>query len=53
MFEAEKYLLENGPIVPVYFRRRAWVHVDGLTGLVRNFIGADPDFTMADIVREE
>jgi oligopeptide transport system substrate-binding protein len=51
MFEAEKYLLENGPIVPVYFRRRAWVHVDGLTGLIRNFIGADPDFTMADITR--
>ena len=51
MFEAEKYLLENGPIVPIYFRRRAWTHVDGLTGLVRNFIGADPDFTYADITR--
>jgi len=51
MFEAEKYLLENGPVVPVYFRRRAWIHVDGLTGLVRNFIGADPDFTYADITR--
>lgn len=51
MFEAEKYLLENGPIVPIYNRRRAWVHVDGLTGMVRNFIGADPDFIYADITR--
>jgi len=51
MFEAEKYLLENGPIVPVYFRRRAWTHVDGLTGIIRNFIGSDPDFVFADITK--
>lgn len=51
IFEAEKYLLENGPIVPVYFGRKAWIHVDGLTGIVRNFIGPDLDFIYADITR--
>lgn len=49
MFEAEKLLLEKGPIVPVYFRQRAWTKRDYVTGLVRNFIGPDPDFIYADV----
>ncbi|MCG0276015.1 MAG: peptide ABC transporter substrate-binding protein [Thermosediminibacteraceae bacterium] len=49
MFEAEKLLLEKGPIVPVYFRQRAWTKREYVTGLVRNFVGADPDFVYADV----
>ena len=49
MFEAEKLLLEKGPIVPVYFRQRAWTKKDYVTGLVRNFIGPDQDFIYADV----
>ncbi|ADL07430.1 peptide ABC transporter substrate-binding protein [Thermosediminibacter oceani] len=49
MFEAEKLLLDKGPIVPLYFRQRAWTKRDYVTGLVRNFVGGDPDFIYADV----
>jgi len=49
MFEAEKIVLDEAPIIPVYFRQRAWASKDYVKGLVRNFIGADPDFVYAYI----
>lgn len=53
LFEAEKILLDESPIVPVYFRERAWTHKDYVKGLVRNFIGADPDFVFASVEGKE
>lgn len=49
MFESEKLLMEQGPIVPVYFRQIAYAKQDYVKDLVRNFIGADPDFVYSDI----
>ncbi|TYP56182.1 peptide ABC transporter substrate-binding protein [Thermosediminibacter litoriperuensis] len=49
MFEAEKLLMEKGPIVPVYFRQRAWVCGDHVKGLVTNFVGPTFDFVYADV----
>jgi oligopeptide transport system substrate-binding protein len=49
MFEAEKLLLEKGPIVPIYFRKRAWVCNDRIKGLVTDPIGATFDFVYADV----
>ena len=47
--ESEKLLLEEGPIVPIYFRNGVYAKQPYLKGIVRNFIGADPDFVFADI----
>jgi oligopeptide transport system substrate-binding protein len=49
MFASEKILLEEGPIVPVYFRQIAYAKQDYLKRIVRNFIGADPDIVIAHI----
>jgi oligopeptide transport system substrate-binding protein len=49
MFKSEKLLLEQGPIIPVYFRNVAYTKQDYVKDIVRNFIGADPDFVFADI----
>lgn len=50
MFEAEKYLLEKGAVVPLYFREKMWVKKDYVKDLVRTFSsGSDPDFIYASI----
>ena len=49
MFASEKILLEEGPIVPIYFRNGVYAMQPYVKGIVRNFIGADPDFVFADI----
>jgi oligopeptide transport system substrate-binding protein len=49
MFESEKILLEEGPIVPIYFRQIAFAKQPYVKNVIRNFIGADPDFVFADI----
>jgi oligopeptide transport system substrate-binding protein len=49
MFDSEKILLEEGPIVPIYFRSSAFAIQPYVKNLVRNFIGADRDFVYADI----
>lgn len=51
LFEAEKILMEEGPIVPLYFRNVAFAIQPYVKGVIRNFIGADPDFVFADIVK--
>jgi len=49
MFEAEKMLLERAPLIPLYYRQKVWTCKDYVKGLVRNFIGPDPDFVYAYI----
>jgi oligopeptide transport system substrate-binding protein len=49
MFKSEQILLEQGPIVPIYFRNGVYAMQPYVKGIVRNFIGADPDFVFADI----
>ena len=49
LFESEKILLEQGPIVPIYFRNGVYAKQPYVQGVVRNFIGADPDFVFVDI----
>ena len=43
LYEAEKILLEDMPIAPVYFRQRTWTAQEGIEGVVRRAIGGDPD----------
>ena len=47
MFEAEKILLEEAVFVPLQFRRDAWLCSDNLKGVVRGYIGTDPDLVYA------
>jgi oligopeptide transport system substrate-binding protein len=49
MFQAEQLLLNEGPIVPLYFRNGAYAMQPYVKNIVRNFIGADPDFVYVDI----
>lgn len=49
MFEAEKVLLEESPIVPLFFRQTAYAIQPYVKGMIRNFTGADPDFVFVDI----
>jgi oligopeptide transport system substrate-binding protein len=49
MFQAEKLLLEQGPIIPIFYRNGAYAIQPYVKGVIRNFIGADPDFVYADI----
>lgn len=49
MFEAEKILLEEGTIIPIYFRNSAYALNPKVKGIIRNFLGADTDFVFADI----
>lgn len=51
LFEAEKRLLEEGPIVPTYSRRRAYAEQPYVKNLVKQFIGATRDFVYVDIVK--
>lgn len=48
MFEAEKLLLEKGQLY-LSTSGKGLGQKDYVTGLVRNFIGADPDFIYADV----
>lgn len=48
MYQAEKMLMADMPIAPVYFRQRTWTAQAGVTGIVRRAIGGDPDFYWAD-----
>lgn len=43
MQDAERLLLEQMPIAPIYFRYRYWTLQDGIAGVVRRAVGGDPD----------
>jgi len=49
MFKSEKLLLEEGPIVPIYFRSVASTMQPYVKNLVRNFIGPGRDYVYVDI----
>ena len=49
MAAAEKLMLEEAALVPTYERVSIWTHSDRLTGVRRNQVGIDPDFTRASI----
>jgi oligopeptide transport system substrate-binding protein len=49
LFEAEKILLDEAPMIPLQLRRRAWMTQPGVSGIVRPFIGADLDFVYATV----
>ncbi|MBP7096202.1 MAG: peptide ABC transporter substrate-binding protein [Spirochaetia bacterium] len=40
---AEKMLMDDMPIAPVYFRMRNWAHQENISGVVRRNVGPDPD----------
>jgi len=44
LYAAEKMLMDEMPIAPVYFRMRTWTAQEGIEGVVRRAIGGDPDF---------
>ncbi|MDR1021343.1 MAG: peptide ABC transporter substrate-binding protein [Synergistaceae bacterium] len=47
IFEAEKQILEDAPLVPLQLRRKAWMSKPNLRGFYRPLIGAEYDFTYA------
>jgi oligopeptide transport system substrate-binding protein len=47
IFEAEKQILEDAPLVPLQLRRKAWMSNPSLKGFYRPLIGAEYDFTYA------
>lgn len=48
LFQAEKYLVENGPVTPVFFAGGAWTKVGNLENVTMNHIGAEVDFVFAE-----
>ena len=48
LFQADKKLTEEGPLVPIYFRRTAWTKADNLVNIYRSGMRADPDYVYAD-----
>jgi oligopeptide transport system substrate-binding protein len=49
MVEAEKILIGDLTVVPVYWGANAYVQSDKLINYVRSMVGADPDLTYVDI----
>lgn len=49
LFEAEKILLDEAPLIPLQLRRRAWLTRPGIKGISRPFVGADLDFLFATV----
>lgn len=47
MLDAEKILMEDLPIAPLWFRVRTWAAHEGIEGVVRRAIGGNPDFYWA------
>lgn len=48
LFEAEKYLISDGPVMPVFFAGGAYAKVDNLVNIRTNHIGPEIDFVFAD-----
>ncbi len=44
----ENFLLNNGPVIPLYFTQAGWCLADGFTGINRNMTGADLDYVFGD-----
>lgn len=48
LFEAEQYLISNGPVTPVFFAGGAYAKADNLVNIRTNHIGPEIDFVFAD-----
>ena len=44
LFEAEQYILNYGPIIPLYTGGAAWAGADNVSGFYKNFVGAENDY---------
>lgn len=44
LFEAEQYILEYGPIIPLYAGGVAWAGADNVSEFYKNFVGAENDY---------
>lgn len=42
LLEAEKYLMEEGPVIPLYFRYKAYAMSDNISNIDRPFVGGQP-----------
>lgn len=49
LVKMENYLLANGPTIPLYNSRAAWLIRDGYTNINRNMTGADLDYVFGDV----
>lgn len=47
MAAAEKLLLDEQPILPLYERSIVYTHSERVSGIVRRSVGVDPDFTQS------
>ena len=47
IFEAEKTILDDAPLIPLQIRRKAWMASPKLKGLSRPLVGAEYDFVRA------
>ncbi len=43
MYDAERLLMAEMPIIPTYFRARDWTQQSNVSGVVRRAVGGDPD----------
>ncbi len=49
LIQMENYLLNNGPLMPLYHTQAAWMLADGYTNINKNMTGAATDFVFADL----
>jgi len=47
LVDAEKLLMADMPIVPVYYRMQSWVKQTNISGVIRRAVGPDPDLYWA------
>lgn len=49
LVKMENYLLSNGPLIPLYHTRAAWMLRENFTNINRNMTGADLDYVFGDV----
>ncbi len=47
LVDAEKLLMADFPMVPIYFRMLSWTHHPNISGVIRRGVGPDPDLYWA------
>lgn len=53
LYKAEKHLIDNMALIPIFSKNKYWVHKKYLSGVVYRAVGPEPDFYWADIDMEE
>ena len=51
LFEAEKYLIANGPNEPLFFNANYYVYNEDVYGIVQSALGAESELIYVDIIR--